>query len=170
MPAVGTNVPRKDSAEKVNGTARYVDDLVFPGMLHARTIRSTIARGRIRDVRLEFDRAGFTILDHRDVTGRNVVALIEDDQPLLAEREIRHVAEPILLLAHEDLDTLRRARVDIDYEPLDPVFDPVRSRHVLKDLRIVKGDVDAGLAGADVVVEGEYRTDHQEQPTSSPTE
>ncbi len=163
MPAVGTNVPRKDSAEKVNGTARYVDDLVFPGMLHARTIRSTIARGRIRDVRLEFDRAGFTILDHRDVTGRNVVALIEDDQPLLAEREIRHVAEPILLLAHEDLDTLRRARVDIDYEPLDPVFDPVRSRHVLKDLRIVKGDVDAGLAGADVVVEGEYRTGHQEQ-------
>jgi CO/xanthine dehydrogenase Mo-binding subunit len=163
MPAVGTNVPRKDSAEKVNGTARYVDDLIFPGMLHARTIRSTIARGRIRDVRLEFDRTGFTILDHRDVTGRNVVALIEDDQPLLAEREIRHVAEPILLLAHEDLDTLRRARVEIDYEPLAAVFDPRRSTHILKDLRIAKGDVDAALAGADVVVEGEYRTGHQEQ-------
>ena len=163
MPAVGTNVPRKDSTEKVTGTARYVDDLVFPGMLHARTIRSTIPRGRIRDVRLSFDRAGFTIIDHRDVTGRNVVALIEDDQPLLAEREIRHVAEPILLLAHEDLDTLRRARVDIDYQPLEPLFDPTRSTQLLKDLRIVKGDVEQALAGAEVVVEGEYRTGHQEQ-------
>src|ERR687892_281622 len=99
MPAVGTNVPRKDAREKVSGTARYVDDLTFPGMLHARTIRSTIPRGRIRAIRFPFDRAGFTIVDHRDVPGRNVVALIEDDQPLLAERDIRHVAEPILLLA-----------------------------------------------------------------------
>ena len=163
MPAVGTNVPRKDALEKVSGTARYIDDLTFPGMLHARTIRSTIARGRIRDLRLEFDRAGFTILDHRGITGRNVVALIEDDQPLLAEREIRHVAEPILLLAHENPDTLRNARVEVDYEPLEPVFDPVRSTQLLKTLRIDKGDVDAALATAEVVVEGEYRTGHQEQ-------
>src|ERR671922_2197715 len=142
MRSVGTNVPRKDAFEKVTGTAKYIDDLSFPGMLHARTIRSTIARGRIRDVRLAFDRSGFTIVDHRDIPGRNVVALIEDDQPLLAEREIRHVAEPILLLAHEDLDTLRRARVEIDYEPDEPLFDPLRSTQVLKHLRILKGDVD----------------------------
>ena len=163
MPAVGTNVPRKDAAEKVTGAARYIDDLVFPGMLHARTIRTTIPRGRIRGVRLEFDRAGFTIVDHRDITGRNVVALIADDQPLLAEREIRHVAEPVLLLAHEDLDTLRSARVEIDCEPLDPVLDPRHSTQILKDLRIVKGDVGTALKGADVIVEGEYRTGHQEQ-------
>ncbi len=163
MPAVGTNVPRKDSTEKVSGTARYVDDLVFPGMLHARTIRSTIPRGRIRDVRLEFDLTGFTVVDHRDITGRNVVALIEDDQPLLAEREIRHAAEPILLLAHEDLDALRRASVAIEYESAEPLFDPLRSTHILKKLSIVKGDVDPALATADVVVEGEYRTGHQEQ-------
>lgn len=163
MPAVGTNVPRKDAAEKVNGSAKYVDDLAFPGMLHARTIRSTIARGRIRDVRLQFDRAGFTIVDHHDITGRNAVALIEDDQPLLVEREIRHVAEPILLLAHEDLDVLRAARVEIDCERLDPVLDPLTSTHILKDLRIVKGDVDAAFARAGVIVEGEYRTGHQEQ-------
>jgi CO/xanthine dehydrogenase Mo-binding subunit len=163
MPAVGTNVPRKDALEKVTGTARYVDDLTFPGMLHARTIRSTIARGRIRDVRLQFDRAGFTLVDHRDITGRNIVALIEDDQPLLAEREIRHVAEPILLLAHEDLDTLRKARVEIEYEPLEPLLDPLRSTQILKQLRIDKGDVDAALAKAELIVEGEYRTGHQEQ-------
>src|SRR5687768_18311596 len=163
MPSVGTNVPRKDAIEKVTGTAKYVDDLVFPGMLHARTIRSTIARGRIRDLRFEFDRAGFTIVDHRDITGRNVVALIEDDQPLLAEREIRHVAEPVALLAHEDLDVLRRACVEIHYEPLEPLFDPLRSTQIFKHLRIDKGDVEAALTRADLIVEGEYRAGHQEQ-------
>jgi CO/xanthine dehydrogenase Mo-binding subunit len=163
MPVVGTNVPRKDAVEKVTGSATYVDDLTFPGMLHARTIRSTIARGRIRDVRLSFDRAGFTIVDYRDIPGRNAVALIEDDQPVLVEREIRHVAEPILLLAHEDRDALLRARVEIECEPLAAIVDPQRSAQVLKDLRIVKGDVDAALGRADVIVEGEYRTGHQEQ-------
>src|SRR5919109_1505972 len=124
MPAVGTNVPRKDAIEKVTGTATYIDDLAFPGMLHARTIRSTIPRGRIRDVRLAFDRSGFTIVDHRDIPGQNVVALIEDDQPL---------------------------------------FDPLCSTQVLKHLTIVKGDVDRAMKDADVVIEGEYRTGHQEQ-------
>ena len=163
MPAVGSNVPRKDAQEKVSGSARYIDDLTFPGMLHARTIRSTIPRGRIRDIRFDFDRTGFTVVDHRDVPGRNVVALIEDDQPLLAERDIRHVAEPILLLAHEDPDTLRRATVEIVYDREEPQFDPLRSKHVFKELSIRKGDIDSAIARADVVVEGEYRTGHQEQ-------
>ncbi|MGQ0714257.1 MAG: xanthine dehydrogenase family protein molybdopterin-binding subunit [Gemmatimonadaceae bacterium] len=163
MPVVGTSVPRKDATEKVTGTAKYIDDLAFPGMLHARTIRSTIARGRIRDIRFAFDTSGFTVADYRDIPGRNIVALIEDDQPLLADKEIRHVAEPILLLAHEDPDTLRRARVEIDYAPEEPELDPLKSTRVLKDLDIVKGDVDAALASANLVVEGEYRTGHQEQ-------
>ena len=45
--AVGRNVLRKEGVEKVTGAARYVDDLTFPGILHARTIRSTIPAGEI---------------------------------------------------------------------------------------------------------------------------
>ncbi len=52
MAVVGRNVPRRDGVEKVTGAAKYVDDLVFPGMLHGRTVRSTIACGRIRAVHL----------------------------------------------------------------------------------------------------------------------
>ena len=37
---------------------------------------------------------------------RNTIALIELDQPCLAEREVRHFAEPIVLLAHPDRDRL----------------------------------------------------------------
>ena len=162
MPAVGTNVARKDGLGKATGRALYADDITFPGMLHGRTIRSTIARGRIRSIRFDFDTAGFTIVDYRDIPGRNVVALIEPDQPFLAEREVRHMAEPILLLAHEDREALLAANVVIEYERETPHFDPLLSPRTLKSLNIVKGDVERALAAADLVVDGTYRTGHQE--------
>ncbi len=145
------------------GAARYVDDLSFPGMLHARTIRSTIPSGAIADLAFDFDPAGFTIVDYRDVPGRNVVALIGEDQPCLVERTIRHAAEPILILAHESRDRLREARVRIDYRPTTPNYDPAASAVTFKALAIDKGDVEAGFARAAVVVEGEYRVGSQEQ-------
>ena len=163
--AVGRNVPRKEGLEKVTGRALYIDDLAFPGMLHGRTIRSTIPRGEITGIRLDFDRAGFTVADWRDVPGRNTIALIELDQPCLAEREVRHFAEPILLLAHEDRDRLLEAerRTTIDYRPLDPIYDPERSDLCFKEIVIEKGDLARGFSEADLVVEGEYRARHQEQ-------
>jgi len=159
---VGANVPRKDGIGKATGQARYADDLVFPGMLHGRTVRSTVPRGQVRSIRLDFDSAGFTVVDFRAVPGRNVCDLIEQDQPFLVERDVRHMAEPILLLAHENRERLLVANVEIQYDTEDPVLDPLRSEGVLKAIDIVKGDVDAALAKADVVVEGTYRTGHQE--------
>src|SRR3954470_5397660 len=132
MAAVGSSVPRKDGIGKATGRALYADDLTFPGMLFGRTIRSTIPRGRIRSIRLDFDTTGFTVVDHRDVPGRNVVDLIEQDQPFLVERDVRHMAEPILLLAHENLETLHAARVLIEYDELEPLLDPEASTGILK--------------------------------------
>ena len=119
---------------------------------------------RITAIRFNFDTAGFTIVDYRDIPGRNIVALIDDDQPCLAERAIRHVAEPILLLAHEDRERCSRPTCRSTTGETTPIYDPEtsptrRSRRIAID----KGDVDDGFAAADVVVEGEYRTGHQEQ-------
>lgn len=162
MASVGRNVRRKEGHRKATGAARYVDDLGFPGMLYGRTIRSTVPRGEILSVRLGFDRAGFTVAGPRDVPGRNVVALIEDDQPCLAEREVRHAEEPILLLAHEDRESLLAARVEIEYREKEPVLDPRASALSFKSIRIEKGDVARGFAESELVIEGEYRTGSQE--------
>ena len=161
--SVGRNVLRKEGADKVTGTARYIDDLTFPGLLHGRTIRSTIPAGRIAGVELDLKAPGFTVVDSTDIPGRNVVALIDDDQPALAERDIRHVAEPILLLAHADRDALLAADVRIAYTETPPTYDPEASATTFKNIAIVKGDVESAMAGADIVVEGEYRCGHQEQ-------
>jgi len=162
MAAVGHSVPRKDGISKATGAALYADDITFPGMLHGRTVRSTIARGRVRSIRLDFDPDGFTVVDYHDVPDRNIVDLIAQDQPYLVEQEVRHMAEPILLLAHEDRAKLLAAKVVIEYEEEQPVFDPEQSTQSFKNIDIVKGDAAAALAGADLIVEGTYRTGHQE--------
>jgi CO/xanthine dehydrogenase Mo-binding subunit len=164
MTAVGTNVKRKDGIGKATGRTKYADDVTFPGMIFGRTVRSTIAAGRIKSIKHNYDAAGFTVVDHRDFPagGRNLVALIVDDQPCLVEQEVRHVAEPVVLLAHADRETLEAARVAIEYEATKPVFDPIASKQTLKEFTIEKGSLDAGFKSADVIVEGVYRTGHQE--------
>jgi CO/xanthine dehydrogenase Mo-binding subunit len=168
MATVGTNVPRRGGREKVTGAARYVDDLRFPGMLYGRTVRSAIARGRVRSVTIGERPSGLVVVDWRDIPGRNLVALIAEDQPCLVERDVRHAAEPILLLAHEDREALDATRVEIDYEPAEPLYDPARSTTVFKSIAIDKGDVEAGFRAADEVVEGEYRVGHQEHAYIEP--
>src|SRR5262245_3740064 len=142
--AVGRNVLRKEGAGKVSGAAQYIDDIVFPDLLYARTIRSTICAGEVVEVALPFDTAGFTIVDYRDIPGKNVIALIEDDQPCLAERHIRHFAEPILLLAHADRDRLHAADVHVSYREAPPQFDAEWSPKDFKRIIIEKGDLEAG--------------------------
>src|SRR5437763_14626190 len=165
MPAVGSSVARKDGIGKATGAARYADDIVFPGMLHGRTIRSTIPRGRVRSIRYDFDTTGFTIVDYRDVPARNVVDLIAQDQPFLVENEVKHMAEPIVLLAHEDKEKLLSAEVIIEYDEEEPLFDPEKSDYVFKTIDIEKGDAEGALLKSDdnvVIVEGTYRTGPQE--------
>ena len=162
--SVGKNVRRKDGDAKVTGAAQYVDDLTFPGMLYGATVRSTIPRGRIlrRTLSLSPD---FVVADHRDIPGANYVALIDPDQPCLAVDEVRHVAEPILLVAHADKHALIdvEQRVRLEYAPAPPNYDPEAAERCFKSIAIDKGLVDVGLRNADRVIEGEYRTGHQEQ-------
>jgi len=162
--AVGTNVRRKDGDAKVTGAAKYIDDLAFPGMLFGATIRSTIPRGEIVNTRHDLS-SDFIVADYRDIPGKNYVALIDPDQPCLAEGEVRHVAEPILLVAHADRRALFNIdrRVRFDFAEQAPHYDPETSDTCFKQITIDKGDLDRGFREAEVIVEGEYRTGHQEQ-------
>ncbi|MBT3766246.1 MAG: xanthine dehydrogenase family protein molybdopterin-binding subunit, partial [Rhodospirillales bacterium] len=44
---VGSNTPRPDGVDKVTGRARYGDDMILPGMLHAKILRSPHAHAKI---------------------------------------------------------------------------------------------------------------------------
>ncbi len=174
--SIGLPVARIEGAEKVTGRAIYVDDLRVPGMLHGVTVRSTVPHGRLRRIVYDpaFDWSGFTIVEAKDIPGDNVVALIEDDQPVLVEREIRHAEEPVALLAHADPERAQAAlaHVTLEVEPLPAVLTVeesiavrqklFRDDNVFKRIHIERGDVTRGFADSEVIVEAEYRCGHQE--------
>ena len=174
---VGTSVPRMEGRDKVAGLARYVDDMVLPGMLYGATVRSRIPRGKIKEFTFGpgIDWKEFVIVSPRDIPGKNCIALIEDDQPCLADGVVNHSEEPLLLLAHPDRHLLPKAveAVSVDYDPLPAIFSMEESEklsqviwgrdNTFKSYLIEKGDVDAVWESADYVVEGEYRTGAQEQ-------
>ncbi len=118
---VGVSVPRKEGPAKLTGQARYIDDLSLPGMIFGATVRSTIARGAIEEIRFGegIPWHEFTIVTAKDIPGRNIVSLIMDDQPCLADGMVNHPEEPILLLAHPDRHALAAAvaAVKITYKP-----------------------------------------------------
>jgi len=169
--AVGRSVPRREGGDKVTGRARYTDDLVVAGAWYGRTIRSTIARGRIRSIALDpaFDWSRVVVVTAADIPGDNVVQLIRDDQPVLAPLggEIRHREEPILLLAAADRATLEDAagHIRIQYEAAEPIYALEQATEVFSTVEIRKGEVLEDLKGVGdvVVVERTFRVGLQEQ-------
>ncbi len=176
---------RFEGLAKLTGAERYVDDLPADGglgmgpMLWGMTVRSPASRGRVKEIKFgkSVDWKRFTVVDHRDLPGPNEVYLIARDQPVLAGTYVRHVHEAVLLIAGEDREQVRRAvaavEVVIDREEpgldyrAEPTADVVQFRgeygdNIFKHLTINKGDVEAALRSAPIVVEGEYETGAQE--------
>jgi CO/xanthine dehydrogenase Mo-binding subunit len=174
---VGMPVPRKEGVEKVTGRAQYIDDITLPGMLYGATVRSSIPRGKIRNISfgagIGWDE--FVVVTAKDIPGANCIALIVDDQPCLADGVVNHQEEPILLLAHPNRHLLPAAvnAVMIEYDPLPSLFTMEESErqeeiiwgsdNTFKRFLVEKGDVDSVWAKADFIVEGEYTTGAQEQ-------
>ncbi len=177
MSTVGVSSRRKEGPEKLCGVAKYIDDYKFPGCLYGVTLRSSIPYGQIKNIRFDpkFPWDECVIARAEDIPGRNYVALIEEDQPLLAEKRVMHAMEPILIVGHPVRQTAYEAlrHIEVDYDEKRPVLSMEQSvdveqvlyssDNVFKRSLIEKGDVGAGTAGADFVVEGEYRVPYQEQ-------
>jgi CO/xanthine dehydrogenase Mo-binding subunit len=167
--ARGASPLRREGPAKLTGTAKYADDLVFPGAWYGATIRSTDAHARFVALDLDpaFDWSKVVVVTAADIPGDNIVSSIKSDQPILVPigGEIQHHAEPLALLAAPDRATLRAARqaARARTEKLAATFDPLVSDQVFAAYELSTGDPDAAFAAADLVVEGEYRVGHQEQ-------
>lgn len=160
---------RREGPAKLTGRALYTDDLRVPGAWYGATVRSTEAHARFLAIDLDpaFDWATVVVATATDIPGPNVVSSIHDDQPVLVPvgGEILHHAEPLLLVAAPDREILRAARraIRVRTEPLPAIFDPLASDHLFAAYDLAKGDIGAGFAAADLILEGEYRVGHQEQ-------
>jgi CO/xanthine dehydrogenase Mo-binding subunit len=184
---IGTSPIRKEGRAKVLGSAQYVDDLVLDAMWFGATVRSSVARGRIRSIEFSphIPWHEFTIVTAADIPGENTIVHLTKDHPCLAETQVNHHGEPILLLAHPKKAALPSAvaAIRIDYDEQPGVFTIEESEAGATDAaRVIWGsgehantfktylmctgqpeDAEAIFASADFIVEGEYRTGAQEQ-------
>jgi len=181
---IGQPVPQVTAREKVLGEARYVADISLPQMLHARVLRSPHAHARIVKIDAERARAlrGVKIV----ATGADVPAHpwgpIVKEHRILAVEKARFAGEEVAAVVAVDeetaLDALELCRVE--YEELPAVLDPEEALrpgapevhagtgNLAREIRIERGDVEAGLREADVVHEETYQTSHQYQAYMEP--
>lgn len=170
---VGRSVPRNDVLYKVRGKAKYAANISLPGMLHGRFVRSTHPYARIKRVDVSKARAApgvQCVLTAADIPDdRLYVGSLVQDTPILAKDVVRHVGEPVVAIAADTLEAAQAAAdlVEIEYQPLEPVLSPVDALkegapklhpdgNLIANLQNARGDVEAALATADIVVEGTY--------------
>ena len=125
---IGQPVPRVEDARFLTGRGSYVDDLVFPGVLHCAFVRSPHAHARIRNI----DARGAPLFTGKDMqadgvgpmrAGWALAGMVEVPRWALARETVRHVGEPVAVVF---ADTRERAedaaeRVEVDYEILAPL-------------------------------------------------
>jgi CO/xanthine dehydrogenase Mo-binding subunit len=183
---VGRREPRIDGLDKVTGAAEYVDDLEFgPALLHAAVVESTHAHARILSIDTAAAEAMpgvVKVVTGKDFPFK--FGLYMKDRHIFAQDRVRFVGEQVAAVIARDARTAKRAAaaVDVTYEDLPAIFDPdgalddeaIRIHPDLGDYPHVpwffpkadtniahwrktrKGDLEAGFAEADVVLEDIY--------------
>jgi 4-hydroxybenzoyl-CoA reductase subunit alpha len=173
---VGKPLRKVDGLDKATGRAVYADDIVLPGMLHAKTLRSPHPHARI--VSIDTSRARALAGVHGVVTGADMpirygVIPWTPDENALAVEKVRFVGDEVAAVAAVDEDTANAALelIDVEYELLPAFYDPrealAATEHGLhegkhgptnlsKHVDLSFGDVDGAFAGADIVLEDDY--------------
>lgn len=128
---VGRPVTRQEGPDKVSGQFLYAADIVLPGMIWGKVLRSPFPHARI--VSIDSSRAmGLpgvrAVITGKDTTGMRVGRTVLD-VPLLAEDKVRYVGEKVAAVAADDPDTAEEALtlIDVEYEVLPAVFDPIEA-------------------------------------------
>jgi CO/xanthine dehydrogenase Mo-binding subunit len=174
---VGQRMRRPDAPDKVKGTALYVDDLAVAGALYGGVLRSPHPHARV--VRLDASGARgvsgvHAVITASEIPGQNLIPMIQADWPVLAGEFVRHVGEPVALVAAETPETLKRAlqAISVEYEPRAPLLDmeeALRAGEVLAHWKVRRGETQAALSRDDlVVVEGTWKTPYQEHAYIEP--
>ena len=169
---VGAPVDRVDGPAKVTGSARYPADFGYADLAHAVIVQSTIAAGRIRTIGTAAAEAAPGVL--AVITHRNAPRLarapgglgIGPPPPLQNDRIVHHGQHIAVVVARTPEEATAAARlVEVGYEPAAPLLelDDPRAERVDNAARrdVSRGDVAAGLAGAEAVVSATYTTPAQ---------
>ncbi len=175
---VGRTVPKVDGALKASGKLLFVDDISFPGMVHAAMVIAGRPHARILSIDVSRAKAAsgvVGVVTADDVPGENQVGLIKKDQPLFVSETVRFEGDCLALVGADSPADARRAAelVKVTYENLPHVASLEQAKepyavhvhdggNVAVERSIVKGDIERGRAESEHVVEMQFETPIQE--------
>jgi CO/xanthine dehydrogenase Mo-binding subunit len=176
------------TTEHVDGTLRYARDVELEGMWHAAFVRSPVPHGRVRSIDSSAVPRDCVVLLPADVAGLRRYGCQLKDQRVLAD-PARFVGDIVAAVAAPSRAAARTAAaaVQVDYEELPAVFDPlaavaegapllhpgagssaedapsigvrpIAGTNACHHFRLVQGDAEAALAEAPVTIEETFRT------------
>ncbi|MBI4525211.1 MAG: xanthine dehydrogenase family protein molybdopterin-binding subunit [Deltaproteobacteria bacterium] len=168
---VGQNVPRVDGIEKVTGRARFTGDLVIPGMLQGKILRSPYPHARILSVDASAAEAlpgVAAVLTAGDISDLDP---IYNGRPVIAMGKTRYVGEPVAVVAAVDLETAQEALslLQVEYEELSaavgldaalqkgaPLVHENSPNNICSHEHVERGNVEQGFAESDEIVEEQF--------------
>ncbi|MFI5449299.1 MAG: xanthine dehydrogenase family protein molybdopterin-binding subunit [Candidatus Bathyarchaeia archaeon] len=174
---IGKSIPRKEGIGKTTGDTKFFSDMILPNMLWAKVARSKYPHALIRKIdvsKAESLPGVVTVLTHKDVPGLNGFGIVIPDQPVLCSDKVRFLGDAIAVVAAESEEIAETAvqLVEVDYEPLPVVTDPVEAMkpettrvhangNILRHETVRNGNVLQAFQNAAVIVEHTYRTPRQ---------
>jgi CO/xanthine dehydrogenase Mo-binding subunit len=185
--AIGRSLPRADGLGKVTGECPYTADILRPGALWGKFLRSALPHARILNVdtgKAKKVPGVKVVITAGDVSPR-LEGYTLQDKPILARGKVLYCGEKIAGVAAVDKDAAEEAvsLIEVDYEELPAVFDPVEAmnpeapllhpgyasyvgpssmapdlKNVQSVMRAAKGDLERGLAESDEIFENSFHT------------
>lgn len=152
--AVGKPTRRQDALDKVTGRTRYTGDLDFSGLLHARLVLSPYAHARILSIDSSAARAipGVVAVYTAETLRMAKANSPSRSQAPLARKEVYWCGHPVALVLAETEEAAvdGATAVDVDYEPLPVVLDPIAALDPTSPLARTRGEGEvAEIAGGD---------------------
>lgn len=166
---ISQSITKRDHKEKMNGTAQYVADYIYPGELHGKVVRSQIPHGLIVSITLPQMEEGYGIVDASDVPN-NGIKVIKCEQPIFAEQEVKFIGEPILMVVGPDKHQVEiyAKAVTIEYQELPAVCSIDESSYSCVEYHYTHGPLEEAFAKADRIIENTFYTGYQEQAYIEP--
>ena len=191
---IGKRLPRIGSVDKALGRAKYTGDIVLPGMLYGKILRSPYPHARILNI--DTSKAEKVIGVKAVVTGKTDTPRDPKGRPgmfgiiphtrdhiLLPIDKVRYVGEEVAAVAAIDEDTAEEAieLIDVEYEPLpfvltteeamkegSPLIHENRPGNVAAHYLVHEGNVEEGLRQSDYVWENTFTCDTQSHALPEP--
>lgn len=173
---IGKSEIRVDARSKVTGEAEYVADFPIKDVCFGFVVRSPHPHAQIQ--RLDTSKAWqiegvLDVITIEDVPGEKIVGDIIPDRPVLALGKVRLVGEPVAIVVATSKHIAEQGgrAVEVDYQPLTPVFDPVQALeekaprvhdagNLVSHIEVQDGDIETGFQTADFILEETFSVPH----------